>query len=99
MIAIVILYMKENNNYEDFSSHKLKDLKQENRLSNMFDEGAMLDYYDLTTTRGKRNKKKVDNSQERNKQKIFQFRKRYVLEEKNILSLVLETKHSFIVTN
>mgnify|MGYP000387582218 CR=1 FL=1 len=31
------------NGFEEISSHKLKDLKQENRLSNMFDEGSMLD--------------------------------------------------------
>ncbi len=57
--------------YDEISSHKLKDLKQENRLSNMFDEGSMLDYYDLTTTRGRRNKKKVSQSENRTKQKIF----------------------------
>ena len=39
----------------------------------MFDEqdGGMLDYYDLTTARGKRNKKKIQKDEERNKQKIF----------------------------
>ncbi len=59
------------NEYEEISSHKLKDLKQENRLSNMFDEGSMLDYYDLTTTRGRRGKKKLQQSENRVKQKIF----------------------------
>lgn len=59
------------NGYEEISSHKLKDLKQENRLSNMFDEGSMLDYYDLTTTRGRRNKKKLQQNENRVKQKIF----------------------------
>lgn len=57
--------------YEEISSHKLKDLKQENRLSNMFDEGSMLDYYDLTTTRGRRSKKKLQQNENRVKQKIF----------------------------
>lgn len=57
--------------YEEISSHKLKDLKQENRLSNMFDEGSMLDYYDLTTTRGRRSKKKLNQNENRVKQKIF----------------------------
>ena len=57
--------------YEEISSHKLKDLKQENRLSNMFDEGSMLDYYDLTTTRGRRSKKKLAQNENRVKQKIF----------------------------
>ena len=59
------------NGFEEISSHKLKDLKQENRLSNMFDEGSMLDYYDLTTTRGRRGKKKIQQGENRVKQKIF----------------------------
>ncbi len=80
------------NNYEDFSSHKLKDLKQENRLSNMFDEGSMLDYYDLTTTRGKRSKKKVDNSEERNKQKIFQLTEITIPESITVKDLSTELK-------
>ena len=43
----------------------------------MFDEqdGGMLDYYDLTTERGKRSKKKnIRNDEERNKQKIFELK-------------------------
>ena len=59
------------NDFEEISSHKLKDLKQENRLSNMFDEGSMLDYYDLTTTRGRRGKKKLQQGENTGKQKIF----------------------------
>ena len=59
------------NDFEEISNHKLKDLKQENRLSNMFDEGSMLDYYDLTTTRGRRGKKKLQQGENRVKQKIF----------------------------
>lgn len=61
------------NNYDEISSHKLKDLKQEKGLSNMFTEGSMLDYYDLTTTRGKKNRKKVSSDENRMKQKIFQL--------------------------
>ena len=54
---------------------KLKNLKQHDRLSNMFNdqEGGMLDYYDLTTARGKRNKKKANKNQEDREQKIFQL--------------------------
>ena len=37
----------------------------------MFDEGSMLDYYDLTTTRGRRGKKKIQQGENRVKQKIF----------------------------
>ena len=68
---------RRNDNY--FDEDKLKSLKQRDRLSNMFDEqdGGMLDYYDLTTQRGKKNKKreKNNNKQEetRNKQKIFEL--------------------------
>lgn len=79
-------------NYEEFSSHKLKDLKQENRLSNMFTEGSMLDYYDLTTTRGKRSKKKIDNSEERNKQKIFQLTEITIPESISVKDLSTELK-------
>ena len=61
------------NSYDEISSHKLKDLKQEKGLSNMFNEGSMLDYYDLTTTRGKKIKKKVSQDDGRTKQKIFQL--------------------------
>ena len=45
--------------FDEFDSGKLNKLKQEDRLSHMFTEqdGGMLDYYDLTTARGKRNKK------------------------------------------
>jgi len=80
------------NSYEDFSSHKLKDLKQEDRLSNMFTEGSMLDYYDLTTTRGKRSKKKIDNSEERNKQKIFQLTEITIPESITVKDLSIELK-------
>lgn len=39
----------------DFNEDKLKSLKQQDRLSNMFDDsdGGMLDYYDLTTRKRK----------------------------------------------
>ena len=80
------------NNYEDFSSHKLKDLKQENRLSNMFTEGSMLDYYDLTTTRGKKNKKRVENTEDRNKQKIFQLTEITIPETISVKDLSTELK-------
>ena len=64
---------KEN---DSFDHGKLKSLKQASRLSNMFEDqdGGMLDYYDLTTERGRRGKKKASkNNEERNKQKIFQL--------------------------
>ena len=38
----------------DFDSDKLNNLKKHSQLSNMFQEGEMLDYYDLSTERGRR---------------------------------------------
>ncbi len=54
---------------------KLKNLKQTNRLSNMFNDqdGGMLDYYDLTTARGRRGKRKNKNTTNTTKQKIFKL--------------------------
>ena len=78
--------------YEEISSHKLKDLKQEDRLSNMFDEGSMLDYYDLTTTRGKRGKKKVVQGEERVKQKIFDLTDITIPESISVKDLAAELK-------
>ncbi len=55
---------------------KLKNLKQTNQLSNMFNDqdGGMLDYYDLTTARGRRNKKRPNKNQANTtKQKIFKL--------------------------
>ena len=67
---------RRNSNNGNFDEGKLKTLKTANRLSNMFDdqEGGMLDYYDLTTERGRRGKKKKNqNQEERTKQKIFKL--------------------------
>lgn len=67
---------RRNNGGNDFDEGKLKNLKQTNRLSNMFDDqdGGMLDYYDLTTERGRRGKKRNNkNQEERTKQKIFKL--------------------------
>ena len=89
--------IKKNNkskreNYDEISSHKLKDLKQESKLSHMFQEGAMLDYYDLTTTRGKRNKKKVISTEDRNKQKIFKLTEITIPETITVKDLSAELK-------
>ena len=67
---------RKSNRFNEIDGGKLKDLKQTDRLSHMFTEqdGGMLDYYDLTTERGKRNKRKIQKGdEERNKQKIFQL--------------------------
>ena len=79
-------------NFDEISSHKLKDLKQENRLSNMFDEGSMLDYYDLTTTRGRRSKKKINQDENRVKQKIFELTDITIPESISVKDLSTELK-------
>jgi len=59
----------------DFDEDKLKSLKQQTSLSDMFhdQDGGMLDYYDLTTARGRKNKKKASRDEEA-KQKIFELK-------------------------
>ena len=65
----------KNSDRFDINEDKLKSLKQRDNLSNMFDdqEGGMLDYYDLTTQRGRKNKKRINKTEERVKQKIFKL--------------------------
>lgn len=81
-------------NGEEFDGGKLKGLKQVDRLSNMFDdqEGGMLDYYDLTTARGKRNKKKANKNVEERKQKIFQLTEISIPETITVKDLATELK-------
>ncbi len=86
---------RKTGRFDEIDGGKLKDLKQVDKLSNMFDEqdGGMLDYYDLTTARGKRNKKKVaKNSEERTKQKIFQLTEITIPESITVKDLALELK-------
>ena len=59
---------KKKGKNEEFSSGKLRSLKQESKLSNV----DMLDYYDLSTQRGRRNEKK-GKQENRTKQKIFKL--------------------------
>ena len=85
---------KKNDRFqEDFNEGKLKDLKQVDRLSNMFDdqEGGMLDYYDLTTARGKKNKRKPQ-KEERTKQKIFELKEITIPEMITVKDLAQEMK-------
>ena len=86
---------KKSGRFEDFDGGKLKDLKQVDKLSNMFNEqdGGMLEYYDLTTARGKKNKKKIQrNNQERNKQKIFELKEITIPENITVKDLSAEMK-------
>ena len=83
------------NNKEGFDEGKLKSLKQTDRLSNMFDEqdGGMLDYYDLTTERGRRGKKRNNKNQgERTKQKIFKLTEIEIPENITVKDLAAEMK-------
>ena len=82
-------------NMGDFDEDKLKSLKQEKSLSNMFNDqdGGMLDYYDLTTARGRKNKRKpVKNSEERTKQKIFQLKEVTIPETISVKDFAAEIK-------
>ena len=79
----------------DFDEDKLKSLKQEKSLSNMFNdqEGGMLDYYDLTTARGRKNKRKPNrNDEERTKQKIFQLTEITIPETISVKDFAAEIK-------
>ena len=83
---------KSNNNFDE---GKLKSLKQSNTLSKMFDEqdGGMLDYYDLTTQRGRKGKKKSNkNNEERTKQKIFKLTDIIIPESVTVKDLAAEMK-------
>ena len=86
---------RRNSNNASFDEGKLKTLKTANQLSNMFDdqEGGMLDYYDLTTERGRRGKKKKNqNQEERTKQKIFKLTNIEIPETITVKDLAAEMK-------
>ena len=86
---------RRNNSNNDFDEGKLKSLKQTNRLSKMFNDqdGGMLDYYDLTTERGRRGKKKNSkNQEERTKQKIFKLTEIEIPETITVKDLAAEMK-------
>ena len=86
---------RRNSNNGNFDEGKLKTLKTANQLSNMFDdqEGGMLDYYDLTTERGRRGKKKKNqNQEERTKQKIFKLTDIEIPETITVKDLAAEMK-------
>lgn len=80
------------NNDNDFDSDKLNNLKKQNKLSNMFKEGEMLDYYDLSTERGRRAKKKNTKQENRTKQKIFKLTDITIPETITVKDLAAEMK-------
>ncbi len=77
-----------------FDEGKLKTLKQTSKLSNMFEEqdGGMLDYYDLSTQRGRKGKKKLIKDEERNKQKIFELTEIEIQDSITVKDLAAEMK-------
>ncbi len=86
---------RKNPNENSFDEGKLKSLKQTNKLSNMFNdqEDGMLDYYDLTTQRGRRGKKKNNKENgERIKQKIFKLTEIEIPENITVKDLATEMK-------
>ena len=86
---------RRNSEEEEYDESKIKNLKQVDKLSNMFNEqdGGMLDYYDLSTERGKKGKRKnVKNQEERNKQKIFKLTEITIPENISVKDLATELK-------
>ncbi len=82
---------KDFNN--EFDDGKLKDLKQSNKLSHMFTEGDMLDYYDLSNNRNRKNKKKANKEQKtESKQKIFKLTEITIPENISVKNLAAELK-------
>jgi len=86
---------RKNGQSGEINEHKLKGLKRTDSLSNMFEdqEGGMLDYYDLTTQRGKKGKKKVTKDDEnRTKQKIFKLEEITIPETITVKDFAAELK-------
>ncbi len=85
---------RRNQNDYSINEKKLNNLKQRNNLSNMFEdqEDSMLDYYDLTTQRGRKGKKKNTKGEERNKQKIFKLTEITIPESISVKDLATELK-------
>ena len=85
---------KSRRNENSFDEGKLKSLKQTSKLSNMFEDqdGGMLDYYDLTTQRGRKGKKKQVKNEERNKQKIFELTEIEIPDAISVKDLAAEMK-------
>ena len=83
----------KKNGHSDINKDKLKNLTKESKLSNMFNEGSMYDYYDLSNNRGRKNKKKNQkNGEEESKQKIFQLTEITIPETISVKDLAIELK-------
>ena len=81
------------NQDEAINENKLNRLKQRNNLSGMFEdqEDSMLDYYDLSNNRGRKNKKKSKDT-EASKQKIFKLTEITIPETISVKDLAQELK-------
>ena len=86
--------VRRNGDFDSIDTDKLKNLKQESKLSHMFNEGSMLDYYDLSDSRNRRNNKKKLQKQEENhvKQKIFKLTDITIPETITVKDLATELK-------
>ena len=86
---------KNGGDYE-INEGKIKSLKQSNKLSHMFNDqdDGMLDYYDLSTNRNRKNKKKnaVKETEERTKQKIFKLTEIEIPESITVKDFAAEMK-------
>ena len=86
---------RKNGQSGDINEHKLKGLKRTDSLSDMFEDqdGGMLDYYDLTTQRGKKGKKKMTKDEEhRTKQKLFKLEEITIPETITVKDFAAELK-------
>ena len=87
---------RKQDRFSEIDGSKLKDLKQADRLSHMFNEqdGGMLDYYDMTSGRSKKNKKKnaKNDAEGGSKQKIFQLTEITIPESITVKDLAAELK-------
>lgn len=81
------------NQNESINENKLNNLKQRNNLSGMFEdqEDSMLDYYDLSNSRGRKGKKKAK-GEEKSKQKIFKLTEITIPETISVKDLAQELK-------
>ena len=77
---------------KDFDEDKLNNLKKQSRLSNMFNEGEMLDYYDMSSDRGRKGKKKGQKPEVKSKQKIFKLTEISIGETISVKDLAAEMK-------
>ena len=86
---------RRNQNDYEINEGKLKNLKQQDRLSNMFEDqdNSMLDYYDLSNNRGRKGKKKAARDEEqKSKQKIFKLTEITIPESITVKDLAMELK-------